>query len=124
MNSFNQNENILETYSNYISSDSSEPRDSTSSEATTISFVQQNTNKDKLPLKKTPIQSDKKRFNITETYSKQTLKSRLTICQFIMFILNFFAILTFILLIIFLTKSKNSTSGIFTKIKKKNYFCS
>jgi hypothetical protein len=104
MNSFNQNENILETYSNYISSDSSEPRDSTSSEATTISFVQQNTNKDKLPLKKTPIQSDKKRFNITETYSKQTLKSRLTICQFIMFILNFFAILTFILLIIFLTK--------------------
>jgi hypothetical protein len=124
MNSFNQNENILETYSNYISSDSSEPRDSTSSEATTISFVQQNTNKDKLPLKKTPIQSDKKRFNITETYSKQTLKSRLTICQFIMFILNFFAILTFILLIIFLTKSKNSTSGIFTKIKKKNYFYS
>ncbi|CAF3429427.1 unnamed protein product [Rotaria sp. Silwood1] len=105
-------------------SNSSQERDSKTSQATTTSLNENNMNKDKLPLTKTEVQFEKKRFKIDLKFLKQTLKSRLTICQIILFLLNIVCILIVILLIVFLTKSKRSISGIFpTKEKGKIIIC-
>jgi hypothetical protein len=107
-----------------VTSNNSEVRDSTSSQATTVSLDLQNINKDKLPLAKTRIQPENSQLKVNKIFSKQSLKSRLTICQLILLILNIVGILTFILLIVFFAKSKNSLSGIFIKINKKTLFFS
>lgn len=106
------NKNILATFPNLPSSNSSAARDSASSHATTISFDPQNIDKDKLYLTKTPIQSDTKE---NKTILKQTLKSRLTRCQLILLILNFVGIIAFIILIAIFAKTKHSTTGIFIR---------
>ncbi|CAF4599445.1 unnamed protein product [Rotaria sp. Silwood1] len=107
--------------SNFMLSNSSQERDSKTSQATTTSLNENNMNKDKLPLTKTEVQFEEKRFKIDLKFLKQTLKSRLTICQIILFLLNIVCILIVILLIVFLTKSKRSISDILL-IKTGNFY--
>ncbi|CAF2406824.1 unnamed protein product [Rotaria sp. Silwood2] len=111
----------IKDLSNFISSDNSQERHSTASQTTTISFNEIDINKDQLPLTKTPIQSEKKQFKIDLIFLKQTLKSRLTICQLISYIFNIICILILILLIVLLTKSKRSISSNILLVKLGNF---
>ncbi|CAF0797992.1 unnamed protein product [Rotaria sordida] len=97
--------------SDCVSSNDSQQRDSASSQVT-ISFNANDIHNDTLHLTKTQIQSETKQFKINLIFLKQKLKSRLTKCQLIFFLLHIICILILILLIIFLTKSKRSISDI------------
>ncbi|UJR33256.1 hypothetical protein I4U23_020711 [Adineta vaga] len=93
-------------------SHNSSERASTSSQATTISFDQNSCNDDKINLTKTSLHCDNKLFNVNVTLVKQIFKSKLTICQLILFFLNIIGISAFLLLLILFVKVKRSNSDI------------
>ncbi|CAF4720421.1 unnamed protein product [Rotaria socialis] len=107
--------------SNFMLSNNSKERHSTSSQVTMISFDQKQINENKLFLTKSRIKFVEKRFKIDLICVKQTFKSRLTICQLVLFSFNIVSILTFIILMVFLTKPKHSMSDILL-IKSGNIY--
>ena len=69
----------------------------------------------KLPLTKTPIQTENKESKKDIESLKKLLKSRLTVCQLILFILNAVCIVILIVLIVILIRpSQSSPTGTFS----------
>ena len=62
-----------------------------------------------IPVRVRSIKSEKKIVNINLTFIKQTLKSRLTICQLILLLLNILGIITVVIIVVVVRKQSCST---------------
>ncbi|CAF1599412.1 unnamed protein product [Adineta ricciae] len=87
-------------------------RDATSTHSTIISFDQKSTSGDKITLTNPSIYDENKMFNLNKTLVKKIFKSRVTISQLFLCLLNVIGIVIFLLLLIFFTKTKQSNSDI------------
>jgi len=95
--------------------ENTKPNESTSTQSTFVSFDKESINIQNLPVEINSTKTEKKTVNINLTFIKQTLKSRLTVCQLVLLILNILGILTIVIVTVILRKQPCSGMNLESK---------
>jgi len=95
--------------------ENTKPNESTSTQSTFVSFDKESINIQNLPVEINSTKTEKKTVNINLTFIKQTLKSRLTVCQLALLILNILGILTIVIVTVILRKQPCSGMNLESK---------